>query len=204
MPDLQQVVLLAPILLYSITIHEFFHAWSAWKLGDDTALRLGRVSFNPLVHLDFMGTVCFIFVGFGWGKPVPVQRANLHNPRRDNMLVSLAGPMSNLASALAFALVHRAGQAAWPDPAAGSFEANFLLFFRAATFVSLLLCVFNLIPLPPLDGGHVLEAILPRHAAEWLERNRMVLQIALLVFIFTLGAGFLHGIVAPVANLMLG
>lgn len=202
--DAHKIVMLVPILLYSVTIHEFFHAWAASRLGDDTALRQGRVSFNPLVHLDPMGTICFVLVGFGWGKPVPVMVERLRRPLRDNALVSLAGPASNLASAVVFAIVYRLGASFIGVPHPASFGYNFLAFFHTAIFVSLLLCFFNLIPLPPLDGGHVLEAALPWRARQWVRQNRMALQIGLLVFIFTVGGSYLYMIVQPIARLLLG
>ena len=202
--DLKRIVALAPILLYSITIHEFFHAWAAMKLGDLTAFREGRVTLNPLRHLDPMGTIAFLLIGFGWGKPVPVNPYNLRNPRRDDVIVSLAGPASNMFSALIFAGLFRlafkltTSETIGPDLGKSAVE-----FFFLATHVSVVLCIFNLLPIPPLDGSHVLEAILPAEGRRWFRQNAGVLQIGLLLLVF-LGGSFLMKLTLPVTTALLG
>lgn len=161
------------VLLFSLTLHEAAHAWSAWRLGDPTAKLLGRLSLNPAVHVDPLGTLLLpglaIATGapvIGWAKPVPVNLHALRRGRRDYVLVSAAGPGSNLALAVASA----AGLAAL---GAGAFEAPLL---GEALFtglrINLLLALFNMIPLPPLDGGNVLGGILPPAALESFERVR--------------------------------
>ena len=145
-------------LLVLLTFHEFGHAWTAWKCGDDTAYSQGRVSINPLVHMDLLGTVVLplvmIFVapgGFlvGWAKPVPVDTDNLRNPRADDVLVTLAGPWMNLLLAVGLMALARLGY---------SFHANgFYQLCLGLSHLSLLLCFFNLLPIPPLDGSHVLR-----------------------------------------------
>jgi Zn-dependent protease len=143
-----------------LTFHEFAHAWVAWRCGDDTARVLGRMSINPVVHIDPIGTVAvpllMIFTplgGFlvGWAKPVPVNLHNLRNPLRDDILIALAGPAMNLALALVLVFL------AWIGLEFHSIEAV-NVFLRLAS-LSLLLCFFNLIPLPPLDGSHVLRGL---------------------------------------------
>lgn len=202
--DLKRIVALAPIMLYSLTIHEFFHAWAAMKLGDRTALREGRVSLNPLRHLDPMGTIAFLLIGFGWGKPVPVNPYNLRNPRRDDVIVSLAGPVSNIVSAALFAIVFRVIFASVdPMTLGGELGQNALNFFFLATHVSVVLCIFNLLPIPPLDGSHVLEAVLPAEGRRWFRENAGVLQIGLLLLVF-LGGRYLLAITDPVTRSLLG
>jgi Zn-dependent protease len=151
-------------LLLLLTFHEFGHAWTAWKCGDDTARLQGRVSLNPLVHIDLIGTVALpLFLIFmsaanvgmpflvGWAKPVPVNPFNLRSPKRDDLLVTLAGPGMNLLLALVLVGLMRV---------ALLFDAGGLADYLLMTaFVSLILCFFNLIPVPPLDGGQVLRVL---------------------------------------------
>jgi Zn-dependent protease len=147
-----------------LTFHEFAHAWTAWKCGDDTARRLGRVSLNPAVHIDPIGTIVLpllvVFLSasgshglasfiIGWGKPVPVNLANLNRPRRDDTLVALAGPAMNVVLALALVILGKGGQLLGASLVTG-------LFLHVAV-LSLFLCFFNLLPIPPLDGSHVVK-----------------------------------------------
>ncbi len=149
-------------LLILLTFHEFAHAWTALKCGDDTALRLGRVSLNPAVHVDMLGTVIlpmvFILMGamgagggffFGWAKPVPFNPARLRSPRVDSVLIALAGPAMNLLLAAAILPLARLGYAV---------NSEMLVQFAVQMAdISLILCFFNLLPIPPLDGSHVLR-----------------------------------------------
>ena len=148
-------------LLVLLTFHEFGHAWMAWKCGDDTAHSQGRVSLNPLVHIDLIGTVVLpllmIFVapaGFfvGWAKPVPVDPDNLRNPKTDDIMVTLAGPWMNLLLAVAIMAIARVGLSIH---AAGLYEVSLNL-----AHLSLLLCFFNLLPIPPLDGSQVVRSLI--------------------------------------------
>jgi Zn-dependent protease len=150
------------VLLISLTIHEAAHAWTADRLGDPTARMLGRVSLNPLVHIDWLGTVLLpliaMFSGLlliGWAKPVPVNTRNLRHPRRDFMLVAAAGPVSNLLQALAAAIILRGTIATGAAPALG------VTFLTQFVFTNLALAFFNLIPVPPLDGGNVALGLMP-------------------------------------------
>jgi Zn-dependent protease len=150
------------LLVALLTFHEFGHAWTAMKCGDDTARLQGRVSLNPLVHIDLVGTVLLplmmIFLPFGasrfmigWAKPVPVNPYNLRNKNLDDILVTMAGPAMNLILAVTLVALARVGLLFHSDAAAD-------MFVRAAT-LSLLLCFFNLIPIPPLDGSHILRVV---------------------------------------------
>jgi Zn-dependent protease len=164
-PILGIVFLLAIAL--AVSVHEAAHAWTAHKLGDDTARLMGRTSINPLVHLDPIGTLLFLFAGFGWGKPVPV---NEHRLRRssDYILIALAGPASNLIIAVVLGLLYRV--LAFPG-----IQDVLSLFIS----INLALMVFNLIPIPPLDGSKVLQLFLPREFFHMLEQYGFILILAL-------------------------
>ena len=162
------------IILLALSIHEAAHAWTADKLGDPTARMLGRISINPLVHIDPIGTVILpliaIWSGFpiiGWAKPVPVNVSRLHNPRRDFMLVAAAGPISNLLQAVIFAVVFRLVTADFDVGPVG-----FRQILAVAVSTNVVLALFNLIPVPPLDGGNVLLGLLPPSAARVLDGFR--------------------------------
>ena len=152
--------LLAPPFLLSLTLHEFAHARVALAFGDPTALRAGRVTLNPLKHLDLLGTIMILIVGFGWAKPVPVNPFNLRPRKLGEIVVSLAGPMTNLALAIVAGLVLRIFVEFSGGIAEGiaSPVINMLLLTLG---VNMMLCVLNLIPLYPLDGHHVLRELLP-------------------------------------------
>jgi Zn-dependent protease len=150
------------ILLLALPIHEFSHAFVAYRLGDDTAARLGRLSLNPLRHLDPLGSLMIFFVGFGWAKPVPVNPYRLkHGHRAGYALVAAAGPASNLALAVLIAAFWRVGLLG--NLPAG--VANFVLVFMS---INVALCLFNLIPLAPLDGSSVLNGVIGERAARAL------------------------------------
>ena len=185
--DLWQIsVYVVPVLL-AITLHEAAHGWVAWKLGDDTANARGRVSFNPFRHIDLFGTVilpALLIIGragfvFGWAKPVPVRFGNLRNPRRDMVLVAAAGPAANLLLALVAALLIYAIPL-FPDGVRPWLAETLVLGIR----INLLLAVFNMLPLPPLDGGRVAVGLLPRALAAPLARlERFGFVILLLIII---------------------
>ncbi len=147
-----ELVYLVIALAVCISIHEASHAWVAWKLGDPTAKAAGRVSLNPLRHLDLFGTLMIFIVHFGWGKPVPFNEHNLRHPRRDAALIALAGPLSNLLTAFLLSIVLK--YAPLPVFAIGAIKAIFSL--------SIILFLFNLIPIAPLDGSKFLGLVIPR------------------------------------------
>ena len=140
---------MTPVVLFSLTIHEYSHGKIAYMLGDDTAKRLGRLTFNPLKHLDMLGVLFFYFVGFGWAKPVPVNWKNFQNPRRDMMYVALAGPLSNVTMAVICGFFLRV-----LSPADNQMIFVLLCF---GVWINVALAIFNMLPIFPLDGSSVLK-----------------------------------------------
>ena len=156
----QRLAVILPAFLLAISVHEAAHGWMADRLGDPTARMLGRVTLNPLRHLDLIGTLALVITQMiGWAKPVPVDVRNLKRPREDMMWIALAGPASNLALATVFAAMYHL----LPDPRRGEafwgHEPLFLIVFLCVQ-INLALMVFNLIPIPPLDGGRILNGLL--------------------------------------------
>jgi Zn-dependent protease len=192
------------IILISLTIHEAAHAWTADRLGDPTARLLGRVSLNPLVHIDPIGTLLLpalaAFSGLpiiGWAKPVPVNISRLRHHRRDFMIVAAAGPVSNLAQAIVAALVLR-GMFGDSWLGADSLALDVLLQIMQ---INALLAFFNLIPIPPLDGGNVLAGLVPERAAVALDALRQYGFILLYALLLT---GALTYLIVPPTRAFLG
>jgi len=203
MESLNHVQLLAVLalpVLFAITVHEAAHGWVANRLGDRTAYMLGRVTFNPLKHIDPIGTVAvpvltFLLAGFlfGWAKPVPVNARQLRNPRRDMALVAAAGPGANLLMAIAWGLVIKLSihlGPAWAE------VALFLQYTGAfGVLVNCILMVLNLVPLLPLDGGRVLNALLPRR---WSAHYSQLEPYGLLILVLLLASGVLSSVLWPI------
>ena len=195
-PNIPALVITFLILIFSLTIHEAAHAWSASQLGDDTAKRLGRVSLNPVVHIDPIGTLLLPLVAlasgsgmiFGWAKPTPIGIRNFRHPRRDSVLVTGAGPASNLIIAVIATLVLRQSD--------GFVQ---VIAFEALS-LNVLLAVFNMLPIPPLDGGQILMALLPPRIAMQLG---FLYQYGFLILLALLFTGLLSYIVGPVYYLIL-
>lgn len=188
-------------LVAAITIHEFAHAAAAEHLGDPTPRLMGRLTLNPLVHLDLLGTLMLLLVRFGWGKPVVFDPFNLRHPRRDSALISLAGPAANLLLAIVAALVLRIlltySFAGLPVLSMGGFVYLLIALLRSLIILNVVLAVFNLIPIHPLDGFKIVGGILPReYAKQWdeLEQYGLIFLLFLLFPIF--------GRVAPIASLI--
>ena len=192
-PDLvalvQKIAVWALPVLFAITLHEVAHGWAARALGDRTAEMLGRLSLNPIKHVDPMGTVVvpilMLLLGgflFGWAKPVPVGMRNLRNPRRDMALVAIAGPMSNLAMAVGWGVLAKV--AISMNPTEGIW-LGILLMARAGIVINLVLMVLNLLPFPPLDGGRVLTGLLPEAQARAVDRVEPYGLIILVVLMVT-------------------
>jgi Zn-dependent protease len=191
-------------ILFAVTLHEVAHGWVASKLGDKTALMLGRLSLNPIKHIDLVGTiivplVCLLAGGFvfGWAKPVPVNWRNLRNPRRDGALVAAAGPLSNLFMAILWALITKIGYLILK----GGFEGGVFVVYvgHAGIMINLLLMILNLFPLPPLDGSRVVSSLLPRKLANIYESIEPYGFFILLALLLT---GILPALLAPSIEFM--
>ena len=183
---IERIALLPPFLL-SLTIHEYAHARTALAFGDPTARDHGRVTLNPLAHLDPMGTLCLVLTGmFGWAKPVPVNPYNLHPRRLGDIAVSVAGPLSNLLLAVMTGVALRLWWAYGPEPAVIDIDAapvGHALIILVT--VNVCLCVFNLVPLFPLDGHHVAREVLPaEHQSSFMHWQIRYGSIILMVLIF--------------------
>lgn len=165
MGDLRELVLLFPPLLFALTVHEFAHGWAALKLGDPTARLLGRLTLNPLAHLDPLGTLIFLVPPhIGWAKPVPVDVRYLSHPRRDMMWIALAGPVSNIILAFVFGTLLRVLVASGHE-FSGPVEVALVRMVAASVGLNLGLAAFNMIPIHPLDGSKVLAGLLSPIAA---------------------------------------
>ena len=196
--DFTQVFVQFAVLILSLSVHEAAHAWSAERLGDTTARMLGRVSLNPAVHVDPIGTILFPLIGmlsgapiFGWAKPVPVNTLNLRgNWKQKYMLIAAAGPASNLVlattAALILGVVHGSADAFTSSPVGA--------FLVAMVELNVLLAVFNMVPLPPLDGGNVLAGVLRGGVAEMYERLR---PYGFLILYGLLFSGILWRVIGP-------
>lgn len=161
------LLLSLPVVLLSLSLHEAAHGLAALKLGDPTARNLGRLTLNPARHLDPIGFLCMVLAGFGWANPVPVNSRNFRKPRRDMTLTALAGPISNLLLAFVFLLLLRFVGFGWlwnlsyPTEMAAKMAYFFVLFLYYGVAMNVTLAVFNLLPVPPLDGSRLLYLILP-------------------------------------------
>ena len=178
-------------LLIAISVHEFMHAWTANYLGDPTAKYARRVTLNPIAHLDPIGTLMIFLVGFGWGKPVPINPNNFQNPRLGSALTSLAGPMSNLLMAIALALLIKIPMVN------GTLFAQFLMI---TIQLNLVLMLFNLIPIPPLDGSKVLALVFPEIENPKLQIYGIFILLALLFF----GGSIFSTVVSFLMKLLIG
>lgn len=201
------IIFMAIVLLFSLTVHESAHAWAAHHFGDDTAKFLGRISLNPIRHIDLFGTIIFPFilimagspVLFGWAKPVPVNPHNLKNPIRDYGWVAFAGPLSNLIIAfLVFVVLKVNLMLNYGEFGTGSY---FLYLLMA---INLILAVFNLIPIYPLDGGSVLTAILPERHRHLMQPLRQYGFLFLILILFTGVVGKIIGLILGLLNGALG
>ena len=196
---LQKIAVWAMPVIFAITVHEVAHGWMARRLGDPTAMMLGRLTLNPVKHVDPIGTllvpgVLLVLGGFifGWAKPVPVTWQNLKNPRRDMILVAAAGPASNLLMALLWALVMKVGfSLAATLPAIGM---PLIYMGGAGIFINLILMVLNLLPMPPLDGGRIVSGLLPPRLSWQFDRIEPFGFIILLALLFT---GLLGAVIGP-------
>ncbi len=202
--DLAYAFIILAVLLISLSIHEAAHAWSASALGDPTARILGRVSLNPLVHIDPIGTVLFPLIGlvsggvvFGWAKPVPVNTLNLRRPRQDHLLIAAAGPVSNLAQAAVCLLGVYLLRGLFDSSAIATHSVVSPLFqiLHAGLILNVILAVFNLFPIPPLDGGWILQGLLPESLAGLVDSIRPYGFMLLLLLLFS---GVFGTVIGPI------
>lgn len=204
MGDLQQLVIVAVPIIFAITVHEVAHGWVARQLGDPTAMMMGRLTLNPIKHMDPVGTLLvpgllWFSSGmiFGWAKPVPVNWENLRSPKRDMALVALAGPGANLIMAFGWAVVAKIAASFYT----GGSGVAAAFYFMGGVGISAngVLMVLNLLPLPPLDGGRVLTGVLPNHLALKVARIEPYGIIILMVLLLT---GQLQKILLPALDLV--
>ncbi|MEA1980874.1 MAG: site-2 protease family protein [candidate division Zixibacteria bacterium] len=192
---IQRAIIAAPAILFALTVHEYFHAWTALRFGDPTARDMGRLTLNPMAHLSLMGTLMMFLSGFrfGWAKPVPVNPMNLDNPRKADIWISAAGPLSNLGLAFIFGTIFRL---------AGFLEFNMpegvYLFLFFSVMINVSLAFFNLIPLFPLDGSHILRNLMPREYNHHFDKLE---QFAPFILIFMIITGSFWFILGPFISL---
>ena len=198
------------VLLFAITVHEAAHGWAAFKMGDPTAYHLGRVTLNPIPHIDPIGTILMPlmlavmgFPFFGWAKPVPVNPLNLRNPRRDNLIISAAGPISNLTVAFIafFGVIILKNLISGP---LGENPVFFILYYTI--LINVVLATFNLIPVPPLDGSGVLLGLISNEAAQKYEQIRpygfIIIILLWITGILSTIFALIHGIIIFFINLV--
>jgi len=192
------MLMAAPAILFGLTVHEFSHALVADRLGDSTAREMGRLTLNPLRHLDFVGTVALFLFRFGWAKPVPIDPRNFRHPTRDMALSSLAGPAANLVVAVVTGLMLRGLVLA----GASGFVTELAMYF---VLFNLILCFFNLIPIPPLDGSRLLAYFLPESLAEsyaQLERYGFLILIGVIMVGSLTRVPILWMVIGPLVRVM--
>lgn len=196
-----ELIILAPPLLFALTFHEFAHGFVAYRLGDPTARDAGRLTLNPLKHLDPLGTIAFFFIKFGWAKPVPVNPRYFQNPKQDMLWVALAGPVTNLAVAVVSAMLTKGiWLLANVLPYSATAEAilvplNSMLI--ASVWINLVLCIFNFLPIPPLDGSRILMGLLPNNLALSYMKIERFGFVIILVLAFS---GLLSKVIVPVIS----
>ncbi len=209
--DIRIILVQAFVIFFAITVHEAAHAWAANKLGDPTAAAMGRVSLNPLAHIDLFGTIIFPLLlillkqpVFGWAKPVPYNPLNLRHPKKGGLWISFAGPIANIATATAAVVIFqllKLGGARIPASSLFSKPIGGLVVILIYTaMINLSLAVFNLIPIPPLDGSGILAGLLPEKAAAKFDRLRPYGFLILIALMYT---NVLTYIFTPIQNLVL-
>ena len=190
-PDV--LILLVPVLLFALCFHEFAHAWVAYKLGDPTSKKSGRLTLNPISHLDPMGSLMILFVGFGWAKPVPVDIRYLNNPRKDMMKIAFAGPAANMLLAFIGGFFMRLN----------FFGGSFYLMLYFFTQINIMLAIFNMIPIPPLDGSQIFSGFMIKKNPSLVMNLQLYgpqILFGLILFGYFTNFSPLHWIMSPFIN----
>jgi len=199
MTSTAKIALLIPPILAALTVHEYAHGLAAWRLGDPTARRAGRLTLNPLAHLDPIGTLMLFLFYFGWARPVPVNPSYFRNPRRDMIWVALAGPGANIILAMVLGAVL---QFLLKNGIIATFGVAYLM-LGFTIFINLMLAFFNLIPIPPLDGSKVVGGLLPQEYLAWwesFERVGFLVLIGLILLGRFTGISLFGSTILPLSN----
>ncbi len=179
-----QIAAILIIIFLVLPFHEWAHAFTAAKLGDTSIKYRGRLTLNPLAHIDPVGALSLLLFGFGWAKPVPVNPRNFKNPRLGMAIVALMGPVANIVAAIVGGLIINALAKFAPSFIAGTVGGYVLMFFSFYVQINVRLAVFNLLPIPPLDGSKILFVFLPDRAVEWFYRYQRIISMLLLVLLW--------------------
>ena len=179
-----QILLSLPIVLFSLSFHEASHAYAAYKMGDDTAKNLGRLTLNPLKHLDPVGALAMLLIGIGWAKPVPIMTRNFENPKRGMIISAAAGPLSNLVLSIIGVLIYV--PFAWFVGSGSAVTSAMCTFFYLFHYLNLSLAIFNLLPVPPLDGSRVLLGFLPEKLYFGVMKYENYIRLGFLAVLFAL------------------
>jgi Zn-dependent protease len=198
--EIGTLLLLAPPILLALTFHEYAHGYVANKYGDDTAKRMGRLTLNPLAHLDPLGTIMIFLVHFGWAKPVPVNPYRLRDPKKDMLKISVAGPLANMLLALMSGILLRVIFASVGAPYQHSIIALLIFMVVMSLQINLALAIFNVLPIAPLDGSKILFGLLPAKYEKviyFLERYGPFILIGSIIFGRVTGVPILGGLIWP-------
>ncbi|MCI0765307.1 site-2 protease family protein [Bacillus sp. TL12] len=216
---LHQIPLVAMAIVIALSVHEFAHAYVAYKFGDDTAKRQGRLTLSPMSHLDPIGMIAILIIGFGWARPVPVNPYNFKKPRLAGVLVSIAGPISNLIlSAIGLIILYSLDTLGVLNAVPFAVADTLIQFFQIFITLNIVLFVFNLLPIPPLDGYRVIEDLAPANIRAKMTQYEKYGAIALLILVITpldrytiqpifqvvipYVLGILQSVIAPIFGLM--
>ncbi len=199
--SLRDILYTLPCILLALTVHEVAHGWMAMKLGDPTARNLGRLTLNPLKHLDPVGTLCMVLFHFGWARPVPINSRYFKKPRRDMALTALAGPVSNILMGTVGILLYCIFVTIFnAHPATGflfNIQMSVIMLLRYFYSLNLSLAVFNLLPVPPLDGSRIFLVFLPPKMYFGIMQSERYIQMGLMILLYL---GFLNGILSFFVN----